>query len=223
MPGTPANVPPPAYLRPYVEAEKRLGPGFEATLWARPETQEVRFRVFVEQLDLQGKTLLDAGCGPGDFADWLQRHGVGYGRFVGIDGVEPVVAHARARGLPDAEFHAGDLVSSAHLLATGSPEVTLISGTLNTMDLATATRVLENAWAGCSEALAFNFLSDINGPGAVPQQDPAKRLPTMQLLAWAFSKTWDVVYRQDYFPHGHDGTVVMRKAAAPAAAPAAAR
>lgn len=209
----PAGVPTPDYLRPYVEAEKRLGPGFEATLWARPETQEVRFRVFTEQLDLQGRTLLDAGCGPGDFAAWLQKHGVRYGRFVGIDGVWPVVAHARLRGLPDAEFHAGDLVSDASLLATGSPQVTLVSGTLNTMDLPTALRVLENAWAGCSEALAFNFLSDINGPGATPQEHPAKRLPTMDLLAWAFSKTWDVVYRQDYFAHGHDGTVVMKKKA----------
>ena len=123
----------------------------------------------------------------------------------------PVVEHAQARGLPDAEFHAGDLVSDAALLATGSPEVTLVSGTLNTMDLATATRVLENAWAGCSEVLAFNFLSDRIGPGAVPQQHPAVRLPAMQLLEWAFGKTWDVVYRQDYFPHGHDGTIVMRK------------
>ena len=210
MPDRPTATPP-AYLSPYLEAEKRLGPGFEATLWARPETQEVRFRVFVEQLDLQGKTILDAGCGPGDFAAWLQKHGIGYGRFVGIDGVEPVVEHANARGLPDAEFHAGDLVTDAALLATGSPQVTLISGTLNTMDFATATRVLENAWAGCSEVLAFNFLSDVNGPKAVPQEHPAKRLPTRAILDWAFGKTWDLVYRQDYFADGHDGTVVMRK------------
>ena len=206
MPDDPA-----AYLRPYVDAEKRLGAGFGATLWARPDSQETRFRVFAEQLDLQDRVILDAGCGPGDFAAWLVEHGTGYGRFVGIDGVEPVVEHARARGLPDAEFHVGDLVTDASLLASGSPEVTIVSGTLNTMDLATATRVLENAWAGCSEVLAFNFLSDVNGPGAVPQQHPAVRLPTRELLDWAFSKTWDLVYRQDYFAHGHDGTVVMRK------------
>ncbi|BAM03192.1 class I SAM-dependent methyltransferase [Phycisphaera mikurensis] len=202
---------PPNYLTPYVDAEKRLGPGFEATLWARRETQEIRFRVFAEQLDLSGKTILDAGCGPGDFAAWLQTHGIGYGRYVGIDGVEPVVEHANARGLPDAEFRAGDLVTDAALLATGSPEVTIISGTLNTMDLATATRVLENAWAGTSSVLAFNFLPDTAGPGATPQLHPAVRLPTMHLLAWALAQTWDVLYRQDYFAHGHDGTVVMRK------------
>ena len=207
----PTDPEPPAYLRPYVEAERRTGPGFAATLWARPDSQERRFEVFAEQLDLQGKVLLDAGCGSGDLAAWLQGRGIGYGRYVGVDGVEPVLVHARGRGLPDAEFVVGDLVTDPALLATGSPGVTLISGTLNTMPLPVALRVLENAWAGCSEVLAFNFLSDRVGPGATPQHDPAIRLPTMDLLAWAFGKTWDVVYRQDYFPHGHDGTVVMRK------------
>ena len=201
----------PAYLRPYIDAERKMGPGFGATLWARPDSQKTRFRVFAEQLDLADRVILDAGCGPGDFAAWLQKRGIGYGRFIGVDGVAPVIEHARKRGLPDAEFHVGDLVTDAALLATAKPEVTVISGTLNTMDLATAIRVLENAWAGCSEALAFNFLSDVTGPEAVPQQRPAVRLPTRELLDWGFSMTWDLVYRQDYFPHGHDGTVVMRK------------
>ena len=37
------------------------------------------------------------------------------------------------------------------------------------------------------------------------------RLPTMQLLDWALQKTPNVQLRKDYFPHGHDATILMRR------------
>ncbi len=201
-----------AYLQPYRDAQDEHGHGFDVTLWARPDTQTRRFAVFAESVFLPGKRILDAGCSRGDLAAWLLEHGNEYERYVGVDGLDDVIAFANERGLPRAEFHAGDFVKDGALLSVGDPQVTLISGTLNTMDDATALAVLDAAWAGCSETLAFNFLSDRAGPDAVPQEYPARRLPTMQLLDWALSRTSDVVLRQDYFDHGHDATIVMRRA-----------
>ncbi len=86
-----------------------------------------------------------------------------------------------------------------------------ISGTLNTMDDDEVKRVLEAAWDAAGETLIFNFLSDRAGPKAPPQLDPARWLDTTLLLEWATGKTWAVQFRQDYFPHGHDATVLMRK------------
>ncbi|MEM9884023.1 MAG: hypothetical protein AAF800_14010 [Planctomycetota bacterium] len=200
-----------AYLQPYRDAQRRHGSGFDVTLWARPETQQLRFRLFTQVVDFAGKRVLDAGCSRGDFAAYLLEHDVGYERFVGIDGVPEVIAFANGRGLRDAEFHAGDFVRDPSLLATGWPDITAISGTLNTMDAEAVFAVLGGAWAGCGEALLFNFLSDRPGPGATPQQDPARRLPTLALLDWALDQTPYVQLRHDYFAHGHDATVVMRR------------
>ncbi len=201
-----------AYLQPYRDAQDAHGPSFNVTMWATPQTQTRRFAVFAEMLFLPGKRLLDAGCSRGDLAAYLRQHEVVYGHYHGVDGLPDVIDYARQRGLPDATFAAGDFVHQPALLAETDPQITLISGTLNTMDDATAFEVLEHAWAGCREALAFNFLSDRCGPLATPQDYPARRLPTMRLLDWAFNRTHDVAFRQDYFPHGHDATVVMRKA-----------
>jgi SAM-dependent methyltransferase len=200
-----------AYLRPYRDAQTQHGSGFDVTLWARPETQTLRFRIFADLIPLHGKRLLDAGCSRGDLAAWLREHGVRYGHYHGVDGLPEVIEFARRRGLPDASFAAGDFVGRPALLARTEPDITLISGTLNTMDDDTAMQVLGAAWDGCREALVFNFLSDTCGPHAVPQQYPARRLPTMRLLTWAMRRTPYVVLRQDYFRDGHDATILMRR------------
>lgn len=200
-----------AYLKPYQDAQAQHGSDFDVTMWARPETQRRRFEVFSQMLFLDGKSILDAGCSRGDFAAYLIERGVAYGRFIGIDGLDEVIEFARGRDLPNSRFEAGDFVKEPGLLATGSPQVVTISGSLNTMDVATAIGVLEGAWAGCSEALAFNFLSDRCGAKAPPQEYPAQRLPLMELLDWSLTKTPNVQLRQDYFDHGHDATLLLKK------------
>ena len=200
------------YLQPYREAAKQYGSGFDVTLWATPRTQAIRFAVIAQMIDLTGKTVLDAGCSRGDFAAYLHAAGVSFGRFVGVDGVDEVVEIASGRGLERCRFVAGDFVQRPELLATDRPEVVTISGSLNTMRLETALAVLEGAWAGASEALIFNFLSDRAGDRAPRQSHPAHRLPLMELLDWALSKSWDVQLRQDYFEYGHDATILVRHA-----------
>ena len=200
-----------AYLQPYRDAHRRHGNTFEATLWARPETQTLRFEVFAEMLDFAGKRVLDAGCSRGDFAAWLLDRGVRYDAYVGVDGVADLLDYARQRDLPDASFVHGDFVTQPELLATGSPDIVAISGSLNTMDLDVAMRVLEGAWRGANRALIFNFLSDRTSPRAVPQAHPARRLPTLDLIDWALNKTSGVRFRQDYFSDGHDATILMSR------------
>lgn len=201
-----------SYLHPYREAEHAHGHDFGVTLWASPKSQRIRFRVMSQMAPLAGKRILDAGCSRGDFAAWLIEHEVRYGRYIGIDGLEGVIDYARQRNLPEAEFHSGDFLAHPELLRTGEPEVVVISGTLNTMSNRAVRRTLDAAWAAAGEMLLFNFLSNRTGPGAPPQGKPARRLDTLWLLDWAMSKTWAVRFRQDYFPDGHDATILMRKA-----------
>ena len=199
------------YLKPYRKAQAVYGSDFDVTLWASETTQQLRFKVFHEMIALDGKTVLDAGCSRADFAAYLLERGVTYGKYIGIDGIDEVLAFARDRDLPRTEYYLGDLVTDRDLLAIGPPEITVISGTLNTMKYGPAVKLLDHAWAGCTQTLAFNFLSDRCDPRAPRQAYPARRLPAMRLFDWALKKTWDVRYRQDYFPFGHDATIVMHK------------
>lgn len=199
------------YLDPYREGIKQFGTDFEVTLWASPRTQTLRFKIFAELYPLNDVRVLDAGCSRGDLAQWLLDHDIRYRQYIGIDGLEPVIAYAKTRNLPQSQFVAGDFVAQPNLLKTGDPQVICISGSLNTMSDKDAMAVLNNAWDATGQVLMFNFLSDMAGPDAPLQDQIARRLDTLYLLAWAFTKTDNVIFRQDYFPHGHDATIRMKR------------
>lgn len=201
-----------AYLQPYREAERDHGSDLGVTLWANERTQQLRFRIMNEMLPLAGKRILDVGCSRGDFAAYLQDHGLAYAHYVGLDGLAPVIDFARSRNLPDARFEVCDVVADPSMLTLDAPDIITFSGTLNTMPDDMVINLLERAWDAANEGLLFNFLSDTAGDQAPQQTDPARRFPTLDLLSWAMQHTPQVALRQDYFPHGHDATIMMRKA-----------
>lgn len=200
-----------AYLTPYREAHSEHGPGFGVTLWASRKSQRLRFKVFTEMIDFKATCLLDAGCSRGDFAAYLLDHNIDFAHYIGVDGLCQVIEHARQRRLPRTEFICGDFITEPALFSHRQPQVIAISGSLNTMDDSHVLSTLDAAWSRCGQALIFNFLSDRTGPGAKPQQYPARRLSTTVLLDWAMDQTWSVQFRQDYFAHGHDATILMKK------------
>ena len=199
------------YLEPYRQSEREHGSDFEVTLWASRDTQERRFDVFTQMCYMHDKRVLDAGCSRGDLAGFLLAREVHYASYVGLDGLENVIEYARGRRLPRCEFVHGDFVAEPSLLKTRDPQVVCISGTLNTMSDDQVFATLDAAWDAASETLLFNFLSDEAGPGAPAQTGPARRLPALKLLRWALTKTPLVTYRQDYFAHGHDATIMAHR------------
>lgn len=201
----------PSYLDPYRQSHQRHGSTFDVTLWASPRTQQRRFEVFTQVARLQHKSLLDLGCSRGDLAQYLLDIGLPFESYLGIDALAEVIDFASARQLPRCRFVAGDPLADPDLLRRHRAQVVCVSGTLNTMSEADAFRFLEQAWSAADESLLFNFLSDRASLDAVPQLGPARRLPALRLLDWALSHTSQVGYRQDYFRHGHDATILMRR------------
>jgi len=205
------------YLEPYRDVIRERGAGFEALLWSSRESQRARFRAVCEMVELQGRTVLDAGCGNADFLEFLDGAGVGYRSYLGIDALAELVENARRLGRPAERLAVLDFVAETEAFRTvgrwlgGPPEIIVFSGSLNTLEQGQALAVLERAWAACGEALVFNFLcSGPNDPPPARQPGPARRFETLAMLRWALARTELVRYRQDYLC-GHDGTVAMRK------------
>lgn len=199
------------YLDPYRDAQDDFGNEFGVTLWANTKSQQRRFKVLAQMCYLPGKRILDAGCSRGDFAEYLNTQGLEYGHYIGVDGLPEVIDYAHKRALPRAEFHAGDFVADPSLLSIGHPQVIVFSGTLNTMDDTTVTKLLDAAWQACSETLLFNFLSSRSTIDRRTELGPARRLDPVKYLDWAMRRTPVVHFRQDYFKRGHDATIKMAK------------
>lgn len=162
------------YLAPYLDAAAEYGAGFGALLWASPKTQRARFEAIHGAIDLDGRSILDAGCGRADFLDYLLRQGVRPAEYQGIEAIEPLACAAEMRGWPAAQIIRADFVRDPGCLFTGS-EVVIFSGSLNTLDDREFYSTLGHAFHAASDALVFNFLSSnhLAGKAYLFWRDPA--------------------------------------------------
>ncbi|MCA9312375.1 MAG: class I SAM-dependent methyltransferase [Phycisphaerales bacterium] len=199
-----------AYLDPYREAVKAFGASFEATLWLSREKQVRRFAVFTEMLDFTGRVIVDAGCGLGDFAAFLDTCEIPYGRYIGLEALPEMVEKASARGLPEAEFHVADFARGIHVFREHEPDIVLFSGSLNTFELEPMLGVIDRAYDACAEAVAFNLLSSRNSAPPSDPDDPARRHDPLAVLAHLLGRTALVAFRQDYMD-GRDATFVAAR------------
>jgi SAM-dependent methyltransferase len=198
-----------AYLHPYRQAVERYGAGFEATLWNSPEAQALRFDVMIGMCDLEGRTVLDVGCGQGDLAARLLERQVPFARYVGVDAVAEMIEAAQGRGLERCEFIFGDAVADPAVLAGPGPDFAFISGTLNTMNERTARRLVGAAYTAASRAVAFNFLSSRAHPRWTKRDPaPARRFDPVRWLDFALGLSSRVAFTQAYLD-GHDATILI--------------
>lgn len=96
--------------------------------WASASSQEARFAVLADNVELAGKSLLDVGCGLGDLWAYLCRRGIAVD-YLGIDILEKMVQAARQRH-PEARFEQADIFAADALPAAGY-DVVFCSGALN--------------------------------------------------------------------------------------------
>jgi len=194
----------PAYLEPYERAARQHGAGFGALLWASPATQAARFETICRLADLNGRSVLDVGCGRGDFLDYLVARKIRVASYTGIEGVPALAGAAREKRHSGAMIIEADFIAEPHRLFVGA-QVVVISGSLNTMDSDGFYSTLRRAYEAAGEMLVFNFLC-------------SSRLAAASYLSWhrieevmGFARTVSERVRkvEDYLPG--DCTVGMGK------------
>jgi len=126
-------------------------------LWSNTEVQELRFKILADIGIGRGDSVLDVGCGFGDFADYLKRQGKAV-EFTGIDVSEELLQEGQ-KHFPDLKLIQGDLFDFNP--APQSYDYVTLSGALNrkydgasdyTFQL--ITRMFET----CKKGIAFNLL-----------------------------------------------------------------
>jgi SAM-dependent methyltransferase len=198
-----------AYLQPYREAVERYGAGFEATLWNNAEAQGLRFDVMIGLSHLEGRAVLDIGCGQGDLAARLLERRVPFAHYVGVDALAEMIEAARGRGLERCEFICRDAVAEPSILSSGEPDYAFISGTLNTMNERTARRLVGAAFGAAARGVAFNFLSSRAHPRWLKRDTgPARRFDPVRWLDFALGLSSRVTFNQAYLD-GHDATILI--------------
>ena len=84
------------------------GTDLEKLAWSHERTQRMRFEAFLLEHEVDGRSVLDLGCGLGDFYAHLRRRGLAV-TYTGFDLSRQMVRLCRAR-YPEAAFEQGNIL-----------------------------------------------------------------------------------------------------------------
>lgn len=142
--------------------EWRISPqrdNYDILDWASEFSQQKRFEVLTNNVDIEGARLLDVGSGLGDLLGYLRARGIVVD-YTGVDITPKMVEQAR-RHQPTGTFVCGDIFGSQNPFKPGDFDVVFCSGTLN-LNLGNNLQFMPHALATmfnlCRKSLVVNLL-----------------------------------------------------------------
>ena len=79
----------------YDQLAKTYGYSLKTLHWGSKKRQEITFKAIINEVDLKNQTLLDVGCGFGDFYYFLKNRGILVKNYLGIDISEEIIKIGR--------------------------------------------------------------------------------------------------------------------------------
>ena len=152
----------------YLDSLTSYGETAKGVQWQSTQTQELRFKVLRSLLpeDLSELTLVDAGCGFGDFYRYLNRCSALPGRYIGLDVMEPMVEVARRR--TGCEIRVCDVLNDR----LPSADYYVCSGAMNNLTRDESWCFIRRCFEASTNGFIFNLLKGTDGPGSYNYQQP---------------------------------------------------
>ena len=138
----------------YTSAIEMHGTSAKGVNWASKESQFLRFKTILELLpkDLNCKTLVDAGCGFGDFYLYMEKKKRLPKEYVGIDSLLDM--HSIASDKTGKEIILADICRDEIPQA----DYYICSGAMNVLDKFEAYLFIRNCFEACRDGFIFNVL-----------------------------------------------------------------
>lgn len=146
-------------IKTYYEDNMAKGlPEYGILGWESEEAQRLRFDMLLSSLNLEGKALLDVGCGMGNLLEYIKSKGINVS-YTGVDILEKMIEQAKNKQL-NANFYHVDIFKN-NIFRDGSFDVIYASGIFN-LNLGNNRAFLVNAlelfFKLSSKAVVFNLL-----------------------------------------------------------------
>ena len=188
----------------YQEAFEAYGEGPKGLHWGDYHSMAVRFRNLVEDLDIKGRNILDAGCGMGDLLPYLHAKTDDFS-YLGMDTNPNFIEVARKR-YEGHKFEVGDAFSGK---LNRRFDLVITSGVMNTNIKGWQKRrrnMIKNAFESANEALAFNMAGMWGKSVEIPKIAYAN---AAEVLDFCAKLTPKIIFKNNYLPD--DFTIVMYK------------
>lgn len=164
--------------------------GTESSLalgWREQSDQLLRFEILAGIDDLNGRSVLDAGCGYADLYPYLKNRYPEFSNYYGIEQLPEMISHAKER-FPGISLLQGDLMR----IKLPVCDYVLASGSLNYGQPILPS--IKKLYEACRMGLGFNLLREVSAIGILKAHDPK------EILAFAKTLSPNVVLKEDYAP-----------------------
>jgi SAM-dependent methyltransferase/RimJ/RimL family protein N-acetyltransferase len=180
----------------YSKLVNDYGDSYLSLNWGSKFGQVNRFKILSEIDSLNGKSVLDVGCGLGDFAGWLEGAGIDV-QYTGVDITVDLVLKAKEK-FPDYTFLVKSITDDS-IFPDNSFDYVFASGIFatykNNGDIQLR-KSIENMWKISKSGIAFNTLSSWGGDNT---NNEYRANPAI-VLSFAKELSHWVVMRHDYHP-----------------------
>jgi len=143
----------------YKDLLKKNGPTLAAVQHNSREAQNKRFEILFN-IDKGMKSLIDVGCGLGDFGDFLLKKKY-YGKYLGLDFVEEFIQIAKEKFIDKSNFKFQTFELQNEHIPTGYDYI-LLSGVFNN-NTENSKRfmfdLIKKMLRSCNKGVAFNSMS----------------------------------------------------------------
>jgi SAM-dependent methyltransferase len=160
--------------------------------WRDTESQQIRFKALAGIGDLNGHSVLDAGCGYADLLPYLTHLYPAIGSYCGIEQIPELLNEAihRYGDLPDTAFISGNFLSQN----IPAMDYVLLSGSLNysNTDPDFIFKAISHLYGSCSQGLGFNLLCRVPENGLLVAYKPEK------IFAYCQTLSKKVLLKNDY-------------------------
>jgi SAM-dependent methyltransferase len=136
----------------YLASIEKYGINAKGVNWVSQETQELRFDIILDMLPKNINTLVDAGCGFGDFYQYLQNKNIQYTKYIGIDSLHKMCTIASKN--TKQEIILADITKDKLPFA----EYYICSGAMNILNTFETHLFIKNCLQSSQKAFIFNIL-----------------------------------------------------------------
>ena len=138
----------------YTSAIEKYGTTAKGVNWHSKETQNIRFDVIMNILpdDISYYTIVDAGCGFGDFYNYMLKKKKIPRKYIGIDSVLDMYSIASEK--TGEEIIIADICKDA----IPSADYYVCSGAMNVLESFETHLFIRNCFSACKNAFIFNIL-----------------------------------------------------------------
>lgn len=141
----------------YKRVIKKYGISARGVHWDSEESQYIRFEILTKFIknDIKDSTIIDAGCGFGEYYNYLYDNNLKPKKYIGIDCEEEMITQASKRFL-NTKFVLKNILEDK--LPTSDYYV--CSGAMNTLDENEVLSFIKRSYRASEKGFIFNFLKE---------------------------------------------------------------